>query len=299
MPVVVFGLLNKYMVKIKLTGGLGNQMFQYVMARAVAIRNNTDLDLDISWFKKIKGNTSRKYNLDDFNIKGEIIETSLFSKIKSKIYFWELNKPYSKRKFIKEEKIFNFNPEILKISGDVYIEGYWQSEKYFKDIEDVIRKDFTLKDKFSDIGENLKKQILNCEAVSLHIRRGDYLSNAEANNFHGLCSLDYYNKAVSIISEKVKDPVFFIFSDDIEWVKENLKINFPMIFIENSFGLKDTEELILMSLCKHYIIANSSFSWWGAWLGNNKNKLVLSPKKWVNDNNIEVKDLIPNEWILI
>ena len=136
-------------------------------------------------------------------------------------------------------------------------------------------------------------------AVSLHIRRGDYVSNPVTNNYHGTCSLAYYKKAVLLLKEKIENPSFFIFSDDLLWARENLDFINDMTFIDLDKSIPDHEEMHLMSQCKHNIIANSSFSWWGAWLNENSDKIVIAPKKWFSDNTINTEDLIPAKWMRI
>jgi len=275
------------MIIIQLKGGLGNQMFQYAMGRRVAHANNTDLKLDISWFNNIGVNyTPRKYSLQPFNI---IENFASINEIKA----------------LKRGRIHNLTKRILtkeRFSNNVYLSGYWQNEKYFKDIEDIIRKEFTLKkpirNKYIDL-------INHTNSVSLHIRRGDYVINPEYRKTLGACPLSYYHKAIRNILNFVTHPHFFIFSDDIKWAKNNLKFKHPVTFVSNKeqYLLKNTntdyEDLILMSKCKHNIIANSSFSWWGAWLNSNPDKIVIAPKKWFNDLSLTNKDLIPELWMKI
>jgi len=284
------------MVIIKLIGGIGNQMFQYAMARAVAERNKAELGIDICWFDRYKNNLApREYALDDFNISGKLLKTGIFYRILSKLSFLENIRPPQRMYYIKEKQIFHFDPEVFKISGNVYLDGYWQTEKYFKDIEEIIRKEFTLKNPFNKIVSGIAEKISETNSVSLHIRRGDYVEDKITNQLHGVCSLDYYLKAINRILEKVSKPSFFIFSDDIEWAKNNLKLNYPIIFVSNN-SIKDGEELLLMSKCKYNIIANSSFSWWGAWLNQNPQKIVIAPKQWFKDSSIKTDDLIPDSW---
>ncbi len=291
------------MVIIKLVGGLGNQMFQYAAGKAIALRSGTQLKMDMSWFKNQSGLiTPRTYSLNFFNVEEKIATKKEVGKLKGGIY-GNLFKVFQKIGLLKKgnyfftEPSFNFHEEVLRIKSAVYLDGYWQSEKYLKGIDsDVIRREFTLKDEF-DIGDRkITKEIKNKNAISLHIRRGDYVSNAEANKFHGICSLKYYANAIEYIAKKVNDPVFYIFSDDIKWVKENLKVEHPIIYVSDGI-LKDYEELMLMSYCRHNIIANSSFSWWGAWLNDNPDKIVIAPKQWFTDDNINISDLIPEAWV--
>ena len=130
----------------------------------------------------------------------------------------------------------------------------------------------------------------------MHIRRGDYVSNPTTNKLHGTCSLEYYHNAVDIIAAKVSNPHFFIFSDDHEWARNNFKIDYPLTFVAHNNAGKNYEDMRLMSLCKHHIIANSSFSWWGAWLGSNPKKIVCAPRGWFKDKSLNTNDIIPSDW---
>ena len=288
------------MIIVHLIGGLGNQMFQYALGRSLAYKNNTELKLDvIDLNKKVKQGTQRHYALNVFKIQENFVDEKEVKELKGGrdgIFFGVMQKIgfFKKNNYIIEPK-FSFNPEVLKVGKNAYLQGYWQSEKYFKDIRDVICQEFTLKDEYSIEDNEIVKEIKNYNTVSLHIRRGDYIADAKINKFHGCCSLGYYNRAVEYIAKKVKNPVFYIFSDDIEWVKENLKINFPTKYVSDGI-LKDYEELILMSYCKHNIIANSSFSWWGAWLNDNPEKIVITPNQWFADKSIDTSDVIPENW---
>jgi hypothetical protein len=274
------------MITTKIIGGLGNQMFQYAIARALAEKNKDIVLLDISSFETYK---LHKYCLPFFNITGKPVPKKGFSRIGARLRsFFNSN--------IIVEKSFTFEPNILKLRGSVYLDGYWQTEKYFKDISDIIRQEFTLKTEFSIEEKEITKQIKNTNAVSLHIRRGDYVTSKVANDVLGVCPMDYYQKAMKIVSDKFINPTFFVFSDDIEWAKENLNFGYKMVFVE---GNKNYEDMRLMNLCKHNIIANSSFSWWGAWLNNNPGKIVIAPKKWFNDVTYDIKDLIPESWMQI
>jgi len=199
---------------------------------------------------------------------------------------------------IQQKDIHNIR-QFLALPDHSYLEGYWGSEKYFKDIENIIRKEFTLKDKPDAINQKMISRIKNCDSVSIHIRRGDYIFDEKTNKYHGVCNLDYYLKAIALVAKKVKKPYFFIFSDDIRWAKQNLHLKFPCVYVNHNIGKKDYEDLRLMSNCCHNIIANSSFSWWGAWLNKNKDKIVIAPKKWFTDKSINTKDLIPKQWLKI
>jgi len=279
----------------KLKGGLGNQIFQYALGRNLSLKNNTDLKLDISWFKNLKPTkvTAREYGLKYFNIKEDFATEEEIRKIKR----------FSKIPFIskmKKEKTRDFDSSILSFKKNVYLEGYWQSEKYFKDIREILLKDLILKNTPSDDFKKIKEKINNLEnTVSIHIRHGDYSQNPKENKRHTALPIKYYENAINFIKTKIQNPVFFVFSDDIKWCKENFK-NLENVYFADK-NIPDYEELILMSKCKNNIIANSSFSWWGAWLNQNTNKIVIVPQKWFGNPDIKynMDDKIPENWIKI
>jgi hypothetical protein len=286
------------MITVKLMGGLGNQMFQYALGKHLAINNNSDLQLDISYlkckdFSNNSNFTNREFNLNHFNITADI-------KNGNSIKLFKI--PFINRgNFIKVvESGLSFNPDILSIKGNLYIDGYWQSEKYFKAIEATIRKDFTFITPCSPENKRAAKLIMSENSVSLHVRRGDYVSNPTFSKIIGTCPLNYYQKAVEIIKSEILNPTLFVFSDDILWARQNLSFNSSnFVFLDINTEINCFEDLRLISLCKHNIIANSSFSWWGAWLNTNINKLVIAPRKWFNDVSLESKDLTPEKWIKI
>ncbi len=272
------------MITVQLNGGLGNQMFQYSAGRAVSLQHNVPLALDITYCKR---NPGRPYKLCNFKVAGEVVEESpLIIKLKSILHPQSLFK----------EQSFYYDPSILDCHDDVYLQGYWQSEKYFKDIERIIREDFTLSEEPDYLNQQMIDKIRNCEAVSLHIRRGDYVSDPITTAYHGICSEEYYYGAISKLEGYVQNPHFFVFSDDPAWAKENIDTRYPTTIIDFNGSEKDYEDMRLMSLCKHHIIANSSFSWWGAWLSNNPQKIVVAPKQWFNKPDIKTQDLIPETW---
>tara|TARA_R110002167_G_scaffold168187_1_gene365822 strand:- start:1734 stop:2540 length:807 start_codon:yes stop_codon:yes gene_type:complete len=197
------------------------------------------------------------------------------------------------------EPSFNYWPDVFSFSGDCYLSGYWQSGKYFKTCADDIRKDFTFKTELSHKNKELADSIGSMNAVSLHVRRGDYVSNSKTQKTHGLCSLGYYQSAIEFISSEVSSPHFFIFSDDIDWVKNNLKIGFPVTYVGNNQGVDSFNDMRLMSLCKHHVIANSSFSWWGAWLNPDPDKIVVAPKCWFYNYPVDTSDLYCDGWALL
>ena len=178
---------------------------------------------------------------------------------------------------------------MLNLQPPVYLEGYWQSDKYFQDVSTQLRREISLK-------ANGIAPIEDANAVSLHVRRGDYISNPVTNQFHGASSVTYYQAAIDYITQHISQPHFYIFSDDMEWVKQHLPLPQSVTYVSNG-QLHDYEELVLMSHCQHHIIANSSFSWWGAWLNPSDQKIVIAPKQWFNNSAFDTTDLIPAAWI--
>lgn len=263
------------MIITNLTGGLGNQMFQYATGRRLAIKHKTQLKLH---FTNALFCTQRSYELDCFNIKAEIatkedlkkmgiISNRILNRI---IYLFDqrLHLRFNRKIITERESVFD--PKILSLPDNIYLQGYWQNEKYFKDVEDQIRQDFTFIKPVNKYSQQLANLISESNSVSIHVRRGDFLKY----NSSQILGMDYYNHAINKIKRRIKKPVFFVFSDDIQWCKDHLQIKNKTIYIEKN---PSYEDMRLMSLCKHNIIANSSFSSWGARLNKNKNKIVIGP----------------------
>ena len=290
------------MIITKLQGGLGNQMFQYALGRHLAVKNDVPVKLDIAALEKnTQDITKRSYGLSVFNIEESFAtekEISWFKKYRfkrGKFWFW-YNRTIADRSRYAWEKQFNFEPWILTLKDPVYLDGYWNTEKYFEGIADVIRKEFTLKKGLGDISEKLLSEIAKMESVSLHVRRGDYVSDQRTSAWLGVCSNEYYTQAIQKITEKVTNPHFFIFSDDPVWARENITPKFPTTYMPNN-SKHPEEDMYLMSQCKHNIIANSSFSWWGAWLNINPNKIVIAPQKWFQTPKMNTRDVVPDIWV--
>lgn len=295
------------MICVNINGGLGNQMFQYACGKALAIKNNTSLVLDLSLMNKVKGSsraTKRSFELSDvFNVHSTEASVAELKRIKP-IEYRALNvfaiklglKGIQKSKYFIENK-FSFDPNIKKVGKDCYLSGYWQSPKYFDVVESLIHDEFTFQRKLDYKNLGIESLIRGVNAVSIHIRRTDF-QNTVSNSIHGICSLEYYGEAVKFISTKLANPHFFVFSDDVNWAKENLNLPYQCTFISGNSGSKSYIDMQLMSACKHNIIANSSFSWWGAWLNKNLNKIVIAPKIWFVDKklNDQTIDLIPDSW---
>lgn len=295
------------MIIIKISGGLGNQLFQYALAKSLENIRKLEVKIDVSNFKIISGVTKRDFCLDKFNITLKIAEATDFKKINvpyplsnnkiTKIIFkvLEFFRTKSKKKILVEHDL-NYKKSIFNTIDNRYICGSWTSPKYFYNVKNDLIKEIKPNFKISsDLEENLI-QIIKENSVSIHIRRGDYIKYQHKFN---ILPLDYYKKAIEIIKDKIKDPVFFIFSDDINYVKENFEhfFNKNVVYVsDNKFN--DYEEFWLMKSCKNNIIANSTFSWWAAWLNENPDKIIIAPSKYRSDNK-SMDDLIPDGWIKI
>ena len=279
-------------------------MFQYAAGRALSSRLGQQLRLDVSGFVNYRlhngfelphlfNGTMDVATPEDMQ---RVLGWQAMPSIRKLLLRPELAVLRS-NKFVVEPH-FHYCSELDRLSGDCYLMGYWQSEKYFKSIESIIRADFVFRQPMSERNQQIADEITQSNAVSLHVRRGDYVQNTNTFATHGACSLDYYRAAILRIAERVEQPKFFIFSDDITWVKGNMKIDFPCQYVDHNCGGESYNDMRLMSLCKHNIIANSSFSWWGAWLNPRADKIVIAPKCWFA-NQTNVQDLFPPGWLTL
>lgn len=281
--------------------GLGNQMFQYAFYKKMKkLYKNVYGNLDSFKRDKKIHNGYELYNIFGIKIdEKKIILDGFFSRVRLKkltIIHRIIHKILKKLKLIMYLEDWNETIEEKLNSNYIYYTGSWQSEKFFKDISDEIRKDFSFPRVLDKKNLEIVEKIKNSNSVSIHIRRGDYLEDKALN---GLASLEYYKSSVKYIGEKVKNPHFFIFSNDIEWCKQNLDLE-NCCYIDWNKGKESYRDMQLMSLCKHNIIPNSTFSWWGAWLNNNPEKIVIAPEKWFNDcTNWNYSNIVPDEWIKI
>lgn len=292
------------MIISHLIGGLGNQMFQYAVGRSRALALGVELKLhvgDFAGYGLHQGFELDRIFCPSFQLASEDEIQSLLGwrgcrpcrRVLKNRYFSALRGV----NFIVEPG-FQYSPDILSIQDAFYLVGYWQSEKYFADIQNIIRSDFSFTSELTRPNAELTERMAHCNAVSVHVRRGDYASNPKTNATHGLCSLSYYRAAISHMAERIDSPEFFIFSDDIPWARESLEIGFPSTYVEHNQGLESHNDMRLMSLCRHHIIANSSFSWWGAWLNSRVDKIVVAPRFWFANGN-STEDLIPEGWITL
>lgn len=283
------------MIIVQINGGLGNQMFQYALGRCLQLKHNAKVKFDTSVFESY----FRKYELDIFGLQPEIASPEEIAKLKNynpkqSKYLRHLPR-FIRRNFetYRQESDKTKPENILKLKNNVYLDGYWQSEKYFKKIEDVIRREFVINTPMNEINKQLADEIQLKNSVSLHVRRTDYITDRPILD---ICSLEYYHDAINYIVENLENPHFYVFSDDLNWAEENIKFPCAYTLVKNNIEENNYEDMRLMSLCKHNIIANSSFSWWGAWLNNNQHKMVIAPKNW-SLTEMYSKKRTPESWI--
>ncbi len=299
------------MILVRLIGGLGNQMFQYAFAYSLAKKNNTVLKVDTSLLKdKSKPHeivTHRDFVLEDvFDLSIEIasnkeieyfngkVYKSLIGKIINKI-LWQFKKH---RLIVEQDR--GFNSDLLQLSDNVCIVGSFQSEKYFID-HDTIKSLYKFKYPILPISTELSSELKTKNSVAVHIRRGDYVTSPLYSKTIGVLPISYYINAIALIKEKTDSPVFYVFSDDINWCKNELKIPntiFNYVGDEHA-GINAANYMQLLSLCKHFIISNSTFAWWAAWLGEHRDSLIIGPNNWFIDKSNDVKDILPERWAKI
>lgn len=281
------------MITSVLSGGLGNQMFQFAASYAASRRLGCDLRLDVSNYNK----NLRSYELNVFPSINKSFKVGNFLKFNNGNRLKKLLFKYFDNYFY-EKYAFIYDPEIETISKNTILNGYFQTEKYFKSYRDDLLKIFSFPHEKIKKLAFLTEEINTYNSVAIHVRRGDYVSNKNANKFHGVLPIDYYTQA-SDYFVKFDNVKFFIFSDDIHYV--NLKFDFlknKKILDVNRFN-ESYLDIFLMSQCKNQIIANSSFSWWGAWLNCYQEKLVIAPKKWIQKPSLPFDDITPPEWVKI
>lgn len=291
------------MIVSHILGGIGNQMFQYAAGRALSCHVQQTLLLDTRDFAS--------YTLHQgFELERvfALSATLCSEKNARELLGWRahrqarriLRRPecsWLRGQHYIQEPQFNFWPEFFNLPADSYLCGYWQSELYFNRIEQVIRADFAFREPLTGQNQEIATELARQQSVSLHVRRGDYISDAKASKVMNVCSLEYYQRAISHICTYLENPVFYVFSDDMAWVRRNLQLNHPCHYIDFNQGQQSYRDMQLMSLCKHNIIANSSFSWWGAWLNANADKRVVAPQNWFVDGKTSDKDLVPQNWL--
>ncbi|MDB5273280.1 MAG: hypothetical protein JWO58_1647 [Chitinophagaceae bacterium] len=286
------------MIVVKLQGGLGNQMFQYALGKAMAKIYQSPFSLDLDFLldrtpDKGAGFVFREYDLDVFSVHPIIAKTGQEVKYRQPGFFDRLSSGFKKRTVYKES-FFQFDQRVLSVKPDVYLDGYWQSSRYFETVEKELRADFTFVHSIEKKSQELHRDILFTDSICVNVRRADFLTSG----FHGVCGMNYFEPALEYLASSLANPKAFIFSDDPVWCEENFKLKIPTQVVDHTHkGFKFSNQLQLMAACKHFVIPNSTFAWWAVWLSNKENSKVIAPKKWFNDEHINTNDLIPAHWM--
>lgn len=295
------------MIIIRLAGGLGNQMFQYAFGRALATRLATDLLLDVgdasltihngyqlSQVFKVEPRLAAEGDLKSvLGWQSKEIVRRIIRKVEPVLGFRRM------KRWI-DEASFHYDSQMLEVPDNTYLCGYWQSELYFRAIAELLRSDFRFRNPPSGANAKIAEEIAkNRErTISIHVRRGDYVNDKKISEVYASIKPSYYRSAMDYFSAKISEPYFLVFSDDTSWAKSNLSIPYRHRLMDHNQGNKSYEDLRLMSLCKHHIIANSSFSWWGAWLNGDADKITVAPSEWFADTSRR-HDLYPSNWTVI
>ena len=291
------------MIIVQLTGGLGNQMFQYAAALRLAARHDTPLVVDLSRFHERTADTPRSFGLHCFRIRASQIGTPRLLPAsewagRARALIRKLREPRPPLKMTHwPERGYVFDETVLEAPDAVYLDGYWQSEKYFKDIEPLVRAHFSFAQEPDPAVRTWIEEIARRDPVAVHVRRGDYVSTTPGRQLHGALPLDYYAKAADLIATHVRNPHFFVVSDDPLWCREHFRIPYPVTLVEGARSASD--DLRLMRSCRYHIIANSAFSWWGAWLADPPSRLVVAPERWFLTAALDTRDLIPSGWLRV
>jgi hypothetical protein len=285
------------MIITRIIGGLGNQLFQYAAGAALADSLGTSLKLDLSAY----GHPGeRNFDLQKLEIPFEAAKEEEISPFQDfsmlKRAFVRLRPPHLRGLY--KEPHFQHDPHFLHAPDGTYLKGYWQSWKYVEPIASLLRKYYRVRTPYIEKVGALEKRMRGNISISVHIRRGDF-TNPAAIDYNGVLPASYYNQALAMIREKFPKAEIFFFSDDINWVRSNLQTDLPHTFVSGVLSNTSLEDFHLMQQCKHQVIANSSFSWWAAWLNPNQEKTIIAPRQWFAAKRLDTRDLIPTNWIRI
>jgi hypothetical protein len=291
------------MIVTNLIGGLGNQMFQYAAGLALAHRYGVPLRLDLRTLSRYR--LHHGYQLDQI-FKGDFRHASKLDLLRvlgtralsSSPIGYDVAPHFRNTRpgKIIRQPTQNYWPGIELSGRNSYLSGYWQSEKYFADVRDMVKSAFTFRE--APTGQNLEltRQMEASNSVSVHIRLGDYRTNAETARFHGLCGPEYYARAVNFIREQILDARFFVFSDEPDLARQLLPQEAPLHIISGNMGPQSYRDMLLMACCRHHIIANSTFSWWGAWLAEHTEQIVVAPREWFAGSDEPMNDIYLPNW---
>lgn len=280
------------MVVTRLIGGLGNQMFQYACGRALAEQYRVPLKLDVRGFNQYK---LHQYLLGKFSISGDVAGNSELPKT-FQIGPWSIHRfpgnPLRQQYRYVRERSFNYDPALKDQGPNVYLDGYWQSEKYFLPVRNILLKELQLVEPLDDQNKRFVERMSAPKTVALHVRRGDYVKNPDYIS----CGVEYYRHAVKTIAEQASDVSLFVFSDDPAWVQQHIHLDVPTTYLTHNVGTANYKDLVLMSQCAYSVVANSSFGWWGAWLKTRTDGFTIAPARWYTNPATPTQDLLPRAW---
>lgn len=293
------------MIVTQLSGGLGNQMFQYAAGLSLARHNADVLTLDTTGFasQAERRETDREYSLADFRVTASVLDDAEVLKYKYPYKIFSKGQRFFQKRILRK---FNqdWHPEIYKKTGRVYLDGYFQTEKHFANIVDEVHKEFQLKSEHLKALGGLFKEIDADPRipVSLHVRRGDYVSNPKNARVFDVCTPNYFRNAIQNLTQQIGAMRLIVFSDDIDWVHNNIPLPEGSLFISGKTGsngqlLRPSQEMELMKHCQHNIISNSTFSWWGAYLNPRPDKIVIAPARWNKNSVVHHQNIIPKGWV--
>ena len=290
------------MICTRLNGGLGNQLFQYAAGRALAFRLGVELVLDTSTLRRHNARTTPR-----------ILELNRFRHVakelpahESRILPWLHRLPRFSKCWspwqVCVERGTTFQAGFTSLADQTYLVGYWQSHRYFSEISSQLMSELQPVDDIGLSSQAIVEQIDSSESVALHVRRGDYVSLASAASFHGVLPLSYYQSALSHLRGQIIAPKVFVFSDDSDWCRANLSLESSAVVVDHNTGADAWQDLLLLARCRHHVIANSSFSWWGAWLADqrqmNMARIVIAPNRWfAHQTDLNLNDRFPAHWV--
>lgn len=286
------------MICVQLSGGLGNQLFQYAMGRSLSLDHGAALTLDLSFFDNYEWHV---FSLAPFAAPQHFASREQVTRLLDEHKYFSsrvARRLFGRRSWVIQEPGLRFDRRWLEIRPPAYLMGYWQCARYFERHASTIREDFRIVTPPSEANQQMLERIRQQVAVSLHVRRGNFVQVDIVNKVHGVASADYYQSAINYLKKKYGQLTFFVFSDDTAWAKAHFQGR-EFVVVEGNDAPRDYEDLRLMSQCKHHILANSTFSWWGAWLNASPEKCVIAPRQWFADpaKNEEAVDIIPDSWV--
>ena len=304
------------MIVARLQGGMGNQMFQYALARRLAAERGTEVGLDLTTLLDRTPHPDfvfRDYDLDLFKVRARVLAEGELRDVvgvpRGRLQNRREVTPHLNRwrrfwsrdaYLLVKERGFGFDPEVLALEGNLYLDGYWQSPRYFAPIASALAADFALQAPLPARVQELADRIGAVNSLCINVRRADFVALAAAARLHGACDRDYFERALAAIVPRIGAPEIFVTSDDVPWCRENLRFGHPTTFLDHDWaGPRFSHYLALMVRCRHFIIPNSTFAWWAAWLSTSPGKVVVAPQVWFRGLPAEGADLLPAEWLRV